>query len=448
MTVHHQIGRSGFVIGDPSLEFESCPRFDMAPITTRSLAWEKELLKLPEPAYVEKHKMLNNHKRWSHSSFERKFFWLECQQVVFWCQHIWFVFWGPRQTPWVLDTCLNVGLRPFKYHLDDGFVFFKDVQLRHFLRRMYVGGYVIHFTQSVNLLFSVNTLSLGFGIINCRVGLNMLKFSWTSMVGSGLFKFPELVWPGWMLSLVVRSTSITMSQRSRANNPSIRSDVCFLHVHNWLEQMFCFQRCTRHLLRLTLNPQDLQQSLSLQTNPLCNAVPCFPRDNIAWVHFVTDLASLFTEHKMSGRPIRAKCKHCQEIFWAHFWQFSNWFQFIFFWTDGRPNKDEKFCRVAQPSYLPIHSIVHRIFEHVLPCRGPRPLCAREVSAIPVIFCCSSRNTWCEHRCVLFNDCFIRFAFSLSASQIHVVKKWCGFINPRCSSISSTLGPNSVSFQPL
>ena len=26
----------------------------------------------------------------------------------------------------------------------------------------------------------------------------------------------------------------------------------------------------------------------------------------AWVHFVTDLASLFTDHKMSGLPIRAK----------------------------------------------------------------------------------------------------------------------------------------------
>ena len=41
-----------FAIGDPSLEVVSCPRFGMAPITRRSLVWEKELFEwLPE--YVE-----------------------------------------------------------------------------------------------------------------------------------------------------------------------------------------------------------------------------------------------------------------------------------------------------------------------------------------------------------------------------------------------------------
>ena len=33
----------------------------------------------------------------------------------------------------------------------------------------------------------------------------------------------------------------------------------------------------------------------------------------ASVHFVTDLASLLTNHKMSGRPIRAKYKHFKTI---------------------------------------------------------------------------------------------------------------------------------------
>ena len=49
---------------------------------------------------------------------------------------------------------------------------------------------------------------------------------------------------------------------------------------NWLGQMFCVQKYTRHLLRLILSPQDRQHSLSLETNPVCNAVQCFPHDNM------------------------------------------------------------------------------------------------------------------------------------------------------------------------
>ena len=33
----------------------------------------------------------------------------------------------------------------------------------------------------------------------------------------------------------------------------------------------------------------------------------------ALVHFVMDRASLFTDHRISGRPIRAKYKHCRTI---------------------------------------------------------------------------------------------------------------------------------------
>ena len=44
--------------------------------------------------------------------------------------------------------------------------------------------------------------------------------------------------------------------------------------------MFCFQKYTRHLVRLTLSPQSRLQSLSLETNPVYSAVPCFPHDNI------------------------------------------------------------------------------------------------------------------------------------------------------------------------
>ena len=68
------------------------------------------------------------------------------------------------------------GTMSFDYHLDHGFDVFKDVQLRFHLRRTCVGGYAFHFAQLINSLFSIDTLGLGFGITNCRVGLNILKF--------------------------------------------------------------------------------------------------------------------------------------------------------------------------------------------------------------------------------------------------------------------------------
>ena len=92
---------------------------------------------------------------------------------------------------------------------------------------MCVGVHIIHITQLNNFLFSFDTLGLGFGIKNCPV-------SWW------------LVCLGWTLLLVERSTSITMSQISRASNTSIRNpasreltsdsvelcetEVCFLHI--------------------------------------------------------------------------------------------------------------------------------------------------------------------------------------------------------------------------
>ena len=46
------------------------------------------------------------------------------------------------------------------------------------------------------------------------------------------------------------------------------------------------------------------------------------------VHFVTALASLFTDQRTSNLPIRAAYKHCGDNLRAYFWQVSNWFQFL------------------------------------------------------------------------------------------------------------------------
>ena len=168
------------------------------------------------------------------------------------------------------------GTSSFNYHLDHGFVVFKDIQLRFSLRRMCVSGNIIHFTQLFNLLSSFDMLCLGFGI-GPRKSSSMT------------------LWLGLTLLLVERYTSITMSQRSRAGGPSIRNpssrevisdtvelcetEVCFLHIQLTGTNVL-LPKYTRHLLRLTLSPQDLKQSLSLETNAVGNAVPCFPLNNV------------------------------------------------------------------------------------------------------------------------------------------------------------------------
>ena len=106
-----------------------------------------------------------------------------------------------RATLWVLETCLIVGLRSyFNYHPDHSFV----VQLRLILRRMCVCEYIIHIIHLLNLLFSFDMLGLGFGIKNCPSFLVPCMF-------------------GLDIVLIERSTSITMSQSSRAGSPHIRN---------------------------------------------------------------------------------------------------------------------------------------------------------------------------------------------------------------------------------
>ena len=85
---------------------------------------------------------------------------------------------------------------------------------------------------------------------------------------------------------------------------------------------------------LILSLQGLLQNQSLETILVCIVVLIFPHDIIACihmcdeceeeikrakrlsqdsVHFVTARASLFTDHRISGLPIRAKYRHFRTI---------------------------------------------------------------------------------------------------------------------------------------
>ena len=97
--------------------------------------------------------------------------------------------------------------------------------------------------------------------------------------------------------------------------------------------MLYFPKYTGHCLRLLLNPsRSTAKSESCNRHNLqCSSV--FPTWQYCWksfvwwkqeinfanrlshtrVHFVTDLSSLLTDHRMSRRPISAKYKHFKTI---------------------------------------------------------------------------------------------------------------------------------------
>ena len=56
------------------------------------------------------------------------------------------------------------------------------------------------------------------------------------------------------------------------------------YTSNLLEQMYDFQKRTMFLQKWILNLQDLPQSQSPETVPICIAEQIFPHDNIVCIH--------------------------------------------------------------------------------------------------------------------------------------------------------------------
>ena len=180
-----------FAVGETSFEVVFCPRFDMAPDTVRSLSWERESFFFFEVA-------TRTCRRWFHSSPEKlplvrmSASWFLVSTYLIWILGSKLILSKnqSRATMWVLDTCLFVGLRPFDYHLNHCLVVFKNVQLIFTLRRMRVGGHVVHIKHLINLLLSFVNWVLGFRIKNCpsfvvasMLGLNCRQFPEDSMIG-------------------------------------------------------------------------------------------------------------------------------------------------------------------------------------------------------------------------------------------------------------------------
>ena len=277
-----------FAVGEPSFEVVFWPLFNMALCFLTWSSERKSLKWLQE--YIEKFIKLNKQRRWFHSSLEKlpllimSESWFSVTTFLIWILDSILILWNNklRATLWVLDTFLIVGLRSLLSIFDHGFVVFTDVQLKLILRRMCVCGHTIHITQLMNLLSSFDFLAL---VLKWRVTL------------------------GWTLLLVERSTSITISQRPSASNPSLRNpasgendfrlcrtlrDSGLLLAHP-TDRNKCMASKTAHLM-LILSPQNRQQSLSPENNPYLRCCAVFPTwqycSNSHVVHFVTSLANL------------------------------------------------------------------------------------------------------------------------------------------------------------
>ena len=74
------------------------------------------------------------------------------------------------------------------------------------------------------------------------------------------------------------------------------TDVCFLHIQLMGTNVRLPEKCSASKYtqdpvtppRLILNPQGHQQSLSLGINPIDNAEPCHPHDNIVGSHLCNE----------------------------------------------------------------------------------------------------------------------------------------------------------------
>ena len=230
-----------------------------------------------------------------------------------------------RATLWVLDTCLKVGLRPLIIILITASLSSLMYNWDSPWEERVLVGTQCHFVQLITPCFLLTRLVLVLES-SCWVEHTQVSLSFCDQVECCLWLY---VAP-WK----------QMSHRSRAGSPSIRcpasremisdsvelweTDVCFLHIQLIGTDVLLPK------IHKTLPEVDFESSRSLAkydswNNPSLQCCAVFPtwqfwrefkfvcRLSGSWVQFVTDLDTLFTDHKMSGRPIRAKYKHYKTI---------------------------------------------------------------------------------------------------------------------------------------
>ena len=149
----------------------------------------------------------------------------------------------------------------------------------------------------------------------------------------------------------------------------------------------------------SFSPQGRQQSLSLGTNPVCNAEPnlvgshlsdesmksidsgvCHRLWSISWS--IVQVCSRTTEYQVFQY---VPSTSISRLFVSILVTILQLIQVPLSWNDGDPSKDLRLCTTTLSLCSPVRNISQRISEHVLPCRKTAQPSLCEVFATLVIF---------------------------------------------------------------
>ena len=321
------------------------------------------------------------------------------------------------------------GTSSFYDHLDHCFVVLKYRQQSCLMRRLDVWGKKINIIQIID--HSIRLLS---SLKFCEV-LNELHVCSTT----GL---PVLSW-FWVAS--PRTETITF-YKSRAGTPSnlnpaskemisdsvelFETEVCFLHIqligtNVWLSKTYSvppevdFESSRSPAKSESWNSPNLHCCAVFPTWQYCLKIERDNRLVHALVHFVMDRASLFTDHKISGRPIRAENNNISLQFESILVTILQKISFLLLWSDGHQCKGLIFCRVVSSSCWLTHNIApHISLDDPLYLKAMKKY---EYLPSMVVFSVPSRgNSRFKHGSVFVHNIFAYLALSLSAAQVYMI----------------------------
>ena len=257
------------------------------------------------------------------------------------------------------------------------------------------------------------------------------------------------------------NTSISKSQRSRAGIPTMRkpasrevisasvglcdTDVLFLaHPTYWHERVtseYALEStwCWFWVFQVSGKIRVLKQSYS--------ALSCCisPHDTVVWIHMCDECLR---------SNVLSVCHRLWSISWQHeqvcsrtteyqVYQYGpntgiseqsvsrpltilQPFPFLLPWAGGRQCMVLRLCIVVELFCSPVHNIVPRTSLHDIPYHRTMRKCLRQVFQNKIAFCSSSRDFGFKHIPVIVCNIFACLTFSLSATQINIVKEWCWF----------------------
>ena len=243
-------------------------------------------------------------------------------------------------------------------------------------------------------------------------------------------------------------TETTRSHNSRTGSPSNLNPACKKmisdsYTSNLMEHVYDFQKCTMSHQMWILNLQDLPQSQSLETVPVCIVWQCCPHSKIVCIHMCDEYVKSI-DSGVCHRPwsilwwilqacsltIEHRVFQCvpsigiQEQFKSIRVTILQQISFLLLWSGAHRCMEQILCRVVESFCLPTHNIVPHTSLHGQPCH--RTTKKTHIFRVWWFFSCSFGNSGFTHGSVIVHNIFVCVALSLSASHILMIQKRCWF----------------------